>query len=81
MARLILFLMLFAALAFALAAAVTAWRALTAPPPPSRLTTSRLPPERSVVTEDRMPNSIRNVAYVVLFLLLAGLTSGWLGPS
>jgi hypothetical protein len=69
MARLILFMMLFAALAFALAAAVTAWRALTAPP-------SRLP----VVTEDRMPNSIRNVAYVVLFLLLAGLTSGWLGP-
>ncbi len=71
MARLILFLLLFAALAFALAAAVTAWRALTAPPPPSRL---------PVVTEDRMPNSIRNVAYVVLFLLLAGLTSGWLGP-
>lgn len=69
MARLILFLMLFAALAFALAAAVTAWRALTAP-------SSRLP----AVTEDRMPNSIRNVAYVVLFLLLAGLTSGWLGP-
>lgn len=77
MVRLILFLMLFAALAFALAAAVTAWRALTAPPPPSRLTPSRLP----VVTEDRMPKSIQNVAYVVLFLLLAGLTSGWLGPS
>ncbi len=70
MARLILFLLLVAALAAALAAVVSAWRALNAPP-------ARLP----VATEDRMPNSIRNVAYVVLVLLLAGLTSGWLGPA
>ena len=70
MARLILFLLLFAALALAIAAAATAWRALVAPPP------SRLP----AVTEDRMPPAIRNVAYVLLLLLLAGLTSGWLGP-
>lgn len=71
MARLILFLVLFAALAFALAAALTAWRALNAPPP------ARLP----AIRENGMPGSIRNVAYAVLFLLLAGLTSGWLGPS
>ena len=72
MARLILFLLLFAALVLALAAAVTAWRAMTASPPPSSL---------PAVTEDRMPPAIRNVAYVLLFVLLAGLTSGWLGPS
>lgn len=77
MARLILFLLLFAALALAIAAAAAAWRALTAPPPAARLPADRLP----VVTEDRMPNAIRNVAYVVLLLLLAGLTSGWLGPA
>lgn len=71
MARLILFLMLFSALALALAAAVVAWRALAAPP------LARLP----AATEDRMPPAIRNVAYVVLLLLLAGLTSGWLGPA
>lgn len=71
MARLILLLMLFAALAFALAAAVTAWRTLNARPD------TRLP----AIREDGMPKSIRNVAYAVLFLLLAGLTSGWLGPT
>ena len=69
MARLILFLLLFAALALAIAAAAAAWRALSAPAP-------RLP----VVTEDRMPPAMRNVAYLVLLALLAGLTSGWLGP-
>ena len=71
MARLIVFLLLFAAIALAVAAAATVWRALAAPPPPARL---------PVATEDRMPKAMRNVAYVVLFLLLAGLTSGWLGP-
>ena len=70
MARLILFLLLFAALALALAVAVTVMRALSAPSP-------RLP----AVPEDRMPNAMRNVAYVVLLLLLAGVTSGWLGPA
>ena len=70
MARLILILMLFAALALALAAAVTAWRVLNAPAP------ARVP----AVREDGMPPAIRNTAYVLLFLLLAGLTSGWLGP-
>ena len=72
MARLILFLMLFAALAFAFAAAVTAWRAMTSPTP------APLPALRE---EDKMPPAIRNTAYVLLFLLLAGLTSGWLGPA
>ena len=72
MARLILFMMLFAALAFAFAAAVTAWRAMTAPTP------APLPALRE---EDKMPPAIRNTAYVLLFLLLAGLTSGWLGPA
>ncbi|HVG47387.1 MAG TPA: hypothetical protein VM899_04540 [Rubellimicrobium sp.] len=72
MARLILFLMLFAALAFAFAAAVTAWRAMTVPTP------APLPALRE---EDKMPPAIRNTAYVLLFLLLAGLTSGWLGPA
>lgn len=70
MARLILFLVLFAALALALAAAVTAWRVLSAP----------APTPQPAVREDGMPPAIRNTAYVLLFLLLAGLTSGWLGP-
>jgi hypothetical protein len=72
MARLILVLLLFAALALALAAAVMALRALRAPPRPAPL---------PAVTEDRMPSAMRNVAYVVLLLLLAGLTSGLLGPA
>jgi hypothetical protein len=72
MARLILFLMLFAALALALAAAVTAWRALTAPAPAASL---------PAISEDKMPNALRNTAYVLLLLLLAGLTSGLLGPA
>ena len=71
MARLILFLLLFAALVLAVAAGIAAWRAIAAPPG-----TPRLP----VVTEDRMPPAIRSVAYVLLLALLAGLTSGWLGP-
>ena len=71
MARLILFLLLFAALALAVAAGLAAWRAVVAPPAPSRL---------PAVTEDPMPPAIRNVAYVLLLALLAGLTSGWLGP-
>ena len=50
---------------------MTAWRTLNARPD------TRLP----AIREDGMPKSIRNVAYAVLFLLLAGLTSGWLGPS
>lgn len=71
MARLILFLLLFAALALALAAAVMALRAVRAPAP------APLP----VRQEDPMPRAMRNVAYVALLLLLAGLTSGWLGPA
>jgi len=69
MARLILLLMLFAALALAFAAGVAAWRALTAPAPVPAL------------REDRMPPAIQTTAYVLLFLLLAGLTSGWMGPA
>ena len=72
MARLILFLMLFGALAFAVAAGVTAWRAMTAP------TSASVPAHRE---DDKMPPAIRNTAYVLLILLLAGLTSGWLGPA
>jgi hypothetical protein len=71
MARLILFLLLVTMLALALAAVVTAWRTLTRPPP------ATLP----ATTEDRMPPAIRNTAYVVLLLLLTGLTSGWLGAG
>lgn len=71
MARLILLLLLFAALALAFVAGLAVWRAVTASPGPSRL---------PAVTEDPMPPAIRNVAYVVLLALLAGLTSGWLGP-
>ena len=74
MARLILLLMLFAALTLAVAAAATALRALRAPP-------HRTPTTLPATTEDRMPQAMRNMAYVVLLLLLTGLTSGWLGPS
>ncbi len=70
MARLILLLLLFVTLVLAMAAGLAAWRVMNASP-------ARLP----VATEDRMPKTIRNVAYVVLFLLLAGITSGWLGPN
>jgi hypothetical protein len=72
MARLIVFLMLFAALTLALAAAVAFIRALKAPTPAPLPVTAR---------EDKMPDAIRNVAYVVLLLLLLGLTSGWMGPA
>ncbi|TNC71529.1 hypothetical protein [Rubellimicrobium roseum] len=71
MARLILFLMLFAALALAIAAAVTLVRSLSTPAP------APLP----VPTEDRMPKAARNIAYVVLLLLLVGVTGGVMGPS
>lgn len=71
MARLILLLMLFTALALALAAAVAAWRVLRTPAPTAY----------PAIREDGMPPAIRNTAYVLLFLLLAGLTSGWLGPA
>jgi hypothetical protein len=70
MARLVLFLVLFAALVLAIAAALAAWRVINA-----------RPAGLGVSTEGRMPNSIRNVAYVVLLLLLVGITSGWLGPN
>ncbi|MBP1805352.1 hypothetical protein [Rubellimicrobium aerolatum] len=70
MARLILLLMLFAALALAIAAAATAFRALAAP----------APAPMTPIREDRMPKAVRTTAYVLLLLLLAGLTSGWLGP-
>lgn len=71
MARLILLPFLFGALAFAVAGGVAAFRALSSPAP------QRLP----AASEDRMPPAIRTTAFVVLFLLLAGLTSGWLGPA
>jgi hypothetical protein len=72
MARLILFLLLVTMLALAFAAVLTAWRTLTRPQPAAPL---------PVTTEDRMPPAIRNTAYVVLLLLLTGLTSGWLGAG
>jgi hypothetical protein len=38
-------------------------------------------PSPPALREDKMPNALRNTAYVLLFLLLAGLTSGLLGPA
>lgn len=69
MTRVILFLMFFAALAVAVAGAVAVMRGLAGPPLA----------RRPALTEDAMPKAVRRVAYVLLFVLLLGLTSGWLG--
>ena len=69
MARLILALMLFAALALAAAAAVRLVNSLRVQAPAPTL------------PEVTMPNAARRVSYVLLMLLLLGVTSGWVGPA
>jgi hypothetical protein len=65
MARLILFLMLFAAAVLAAASVMTFFR-----------TAGRAPAPRD---EDSMPSTFRLVAYVLLLLLMVGVATGWLG--
>ena len=65
MTRLILVLMLLAALALAIMAAAVLTRSLARAPSP---------------TEASMP-AARMTAFVVLLILLLGLTTGWLGAA
>jgi hypothetical protein len=68
MARLVLILLFVAALAIAAHAVLGLWRSLNQPSP--------IP---AGPREDPMPDAIRNVAYVLLLILLIGVASGWLG--
>ena len=70
MARAILFLMLFAALALAVAAALTLLRVMRGPAP--------VP---AIRTETSMPQTVRTVSFVLLLALLLGVAGGWMGPS
>ena len=67
MTRLILALVLFAVLALAVMAGLALARAVRASPSPSR--------------EVAMPGAVRTVSYIVLLLLLLGVTSGLMGPA
>lgn len=66
MARIVLFLMLFAAIVLVAAAVMTLARTLAAPPVPR---------------EAGMPRVARTLAFVLLLLLLLGLASGFMGPG
>jgi hypothetical protein len=68
MLRLILFIMLLAAIALALASVMVAIRSF-APPAPA--------PAR----RDTMPETFRRIAYVLLIVLMFGVTAGWLGAA
>jgi len=72
MVRLILGLMLFAALVLALAAVLVLARSLVAPP---------VPVHAPLRKEDPMPDLMRNIAYVLLVILLLGVATGWLGAA
>ncbi|MFQ1701738.1 hypothetical protein ACJ5NV_14215 [Loktanella agnita] len=36
---------------------------------------------QNATTEDRMPNTLKRVAYILLFILLIGLSTGWMGAA
>lgn len=65
MARLILLVFLLVGVSLAIAALAYAWRTITTPAAPG--------------SEDRMPDTFRNIAYLLLLILLFGITMGWLG--
>lgn len=67
MMRLILFVVLIAALAMAFSAIVSALRVIE--------------PQHTSGTGDTMPKTISKVAYVVLIILMFGIASGWLGGA
>ncbi|RYH01863.1 hypothetical protein EU805_11780 [Salipiger sp. IMCC34102] len=66
MLRLVLFLFLIAGVALAFASVMAALRA-AAPNVPS--------------TETSMPRPFRLIAFVLLFVLMTGLATGWLGAA
>jgi hypothetical protein len=65
MARLILFLLLFAVAVLAVASVMVFLQAAGRAPVPR--------------DEDRMPANFRMVAYLLLLALMVGVTTGWLG--
>lgn len=72
MVRLILGLMLFAALVLTLAGVAALVRQVVAPlaPAPGPLR-----------KDDPMPVMMRNIAFVLLVILLLGIATGWLGAA
>jgi len=72
MARVILGLVLFAAVVLAIASVITLARSLIATP------ATPAPPGPK---EDPMPDVMRNIAYVLLLILLVGVATGWLGAA
>lgn len=68
MLRLILFVVLLAALAIAFASVMAALRAVG-------------PLATETTKGDSMPQTIRNIAYVLLILLMCGVSLGWLGAA
>jgi len=72
MVRLILGMMLFAALVLALAAVATLVRHLVAPVDPA---------PGPLRKDDPMPVMMRNIAFVLLVILLLGIATGWLGAA
>ena len=71
MARLILFLLLFASAILAIMAVLAFLN------PAGRSSAAGLP----IKKEDTMPDTFRTVAYVLLLVLMVGVATGWLGQS
>ncbi|WP_439154765.1 hypothetical protein [Yoonia sp.] len=67
MLRLILLILLVAAVLIAIAAMVGTIQAMTLPP--------------TATQEDRMPATFQKIAYAVLILLMLGVSAGWLGAA
>ncbi len=70
MARLILFLLLFASAILAIVAVMAFLN------PAGRATPSNMPATKK---EDTMPDTFRTVAYALLLVLMVGVATGWLG--
>jgi hypothetical protein len=70
MVRVILGLLLVAALALLATSLLVLVRAVAAVPPNRPATGPK---------DDPMPDALRNIAYVLLLILLFGVASGWLG--
>lgn len=68
MMRLILLILFVAALLTAFTAMVTAMQAMGSV-------------TRQATEGDSMPDTIKRVAYALLFVLLVGLSTGWLGAA